>query len=128
MALNRNTDLGKITIHDKVFENIIADSCQKPSVYDKIWLAQRPNIKAAYDEEGNLELSFSVYVKFGRSIREISGELADIVRESIKVRTGDNVKTIYINVAAVRANNLVRRNMNIEIIYSDDGVIENILQ
>lgn len=112
MSLERTNKYGKITVLDKVFEYMIADLCQKPKLYDRIWLAQKPNIKSSYNDEGHIELSFSVYVKFGQSIRETCQTLARMVAKIISDRTGEYPQKIKINVAGVRSQTLTRRNID----------------
>ena len=122
MALERKTEYGKITISDRVFETQIAAFCQLPELYDRIWLAQKPNIKVIYNESNEIELLFSVYVKFGQSIKEVCKELADKMAEVLYKRMNSYPKKIIVNVAGVKSNSLVKRNMDIVIEYDNDTV------
>lgn len=121
MPLTKTTEFGKITVQDKVIETFISDLCQKPSLYDRIWIAQKPNIKANYNEDGDIELAFSVYVRFGGSIKDLCTELADMVREGVMRRTGDSLKKVIVTVSGIRSTSLVRRNMSLEIVYDDEN-------
>ena len=113
VALIKETDYGKITISDKVIESYVADCCQVQALYDKVWLAAKPSILAEYTEDEKMQIGFSVYVKFGQSIRAICKILADMVAEQIYKRSGTHPSIITINVAGVKSNNLVKRNMDV---------------
>ena len=117
MALEKQTDYGKITISDKVFEELISNFCQLPELYDRIWLASKPNIKSRYNDSGRIEINLSVYVKFGQSIKGVSKELADKIDDSICRKTGTNPSLINVNVSGVKSGTLVRRNIDIPVEY-----------
>ncbi len=120
MPLEKTTDYGKITVSDKVFEDEIARFCQQPKLYDRIWLAQKPNVKCAYDDNERIEIGFSVYVKFGESIKETTKTLSDKLAKLIYDRTGKYPGTVNINVSGVRSQTLVKRNMDLSYDYSEE--------
>ena len=120
MPLEKNTDYGKITVSDRVFEDALTKFCQQPSLYEKIWIAPKSNIKASYNEDDRIELSFSAYVKFGQSIKGVSQTLSDKMAKLIFDRSGAYPKVINVNVAGVRSHSLIRRNIDIVIEY-DNG-------
>ena len=122
MALEKNTELGKILISDKIFEEAIARFCQTLDLYDNIWLAAKPNVKAQYNEEGAIKVSFSVYVRFGHSIKGLCKELADKLALLISQKSGQFPCEIDINVAGVRSQHLVKRNMDVIVKYDEFGI------
>ncbi len=120
MPLEKNTDYGKITLSDRVIEDFIAQFCQGIDLYDRIWLAAKPNIKASFNKDDKIDLTFSVYVKFGQSIMKVCKELADRVAKFIIDRTGSSPASITINVSGVKSATLIKRNMDVLIEYGDD--------
>ena len=118
MALYKENELGKITISQNAIETIIAKQCQSPKLYDQIWLAQKSYIRTEMKDGDDWTLYFGVYVKFGISISEICTELADRVALFFKESTGSYPNTIVINVSGVKSNNLVKRNMDVIIDYT----------
>ena len=119
MSISINTKYGKITISDKIIETAVADCCQTPELSDRIWLAQRPNISASYNDSKEVEMTFSVYTKFGQSIKAVCKVLADQIAELIYQRSGKYPAKITVNVAGVRSQNLVKRNMDVEFEYGN---------
>ena len=117
MGISTETKYGKITVSDKIIEDYIAECCQRPQLYDKLWLAPKSNISAGYNEEGLIDLKFSVYAKFGQSIKGCCQILADMLADIIKKRSGNPPGKITVNVAGVRSNNLAKRNMDLEFEY-----------
>ena len=122
MSLEKNTELGKITVSDKIFEEAIAGFCQSLDLYDRIWLASKSNVKAVYGEEGDIKISFAVYVKFGQSIKSVCKELADKVSGFILRKSGRYPSEVLITVAGVRSGYLVKRNMDVIIKYDEYGI------
>lgn len=118
MALFKENELGKITISQNAIETIIAKQCQSPKLYDRIWLAPKSYIRTETNDDDDWTLYFGVYVKFGVSISEICTELADRVALFFLESTGTYPKKIVINVSGVKSYNLVKRNMDIIVDYT----------
>ena len=121
MPLEKHTEYGKISVSDRVFEDAIARLCQQPLLYDKVWLASKPNIKVSYNEDNKVILSFSVYVKFGQSIKGICKKLSDRMAKMIHNRSGEYPGSIKVNVSGVKSQTLVRRNIDYLFEYKDDS-------
>ena len=113
MALTRETDLGKIVISNEVFKAAIEDACLSPNCAGKIWLSSKPGIEAEYDENGRVTLEFSAVIKFGASIKVVSRELADIIAEHIKKRSGDYPSLIKVNIVGIKSKNTVKRSVEV---------------
>ena len=126
MAIEKNTDYGKVTIVDKVFEDALAALCQRPEFYDNIWLAQKPNVKVKYNQDNRIEMQFSVYVKFGQSIKAICKSFADKVASSVYKRIGEMPAIITVIVSGVKFNNMARRNMELVFEYPEESNTESL--
>ena len=120
MPLHVANEYGKITLSDKVLEDAISRCCQEPALYDNIWLAPKSNIVSGYNQQGDIEVGFSVYVRFGQSIKEIATKLSDSFALLLKNRFGKYPVLITVNVSGVKSQNLVRRNMDIIIRYTPE--------
>ena len=121
MPLYITNEYGTITLSDKIVEDAVARCCQEPALYDLAWLAPKSNIISRYNSEGEIELGFSIYVKFGHSIKDTATKLGDSLALIVKNRFGKYPAVININVSGVKSQNLVRRNMDIQVKYNSEN-------
>lgn len=113
MALVKETELGKITIQNELFKDMIESACIIPECLGRIWLAQKHGIEADYNENGDVVLKFSVVVRFGEPINRICIAAADDVARRIKLRSGQMPASIKVNVTGVKSKNIVKRSMEV---------------
>ena len=113
MALVKETDYGKITILNELFKDVIERACDIPECSGKIWLASKHGIEAEYNENGEIDLKFSVVVKFGEPIKRLCDSAADDVARRIKLRSGQMPASIKVNVVGVKSKNIVKRSMEV---------------
>jgi uncharacterized alkaline shock family protein YloU len=138
MALTKKTDLGTITLSDDIFAEILSDVFQEASCGDSIWLSTRRgrmitkmiywsdselkrSIDCSFDEQGRVSLRFSVVVRFGISIRRVTGIIADQVAKRIEEVLGSPPSVITIEIAGVRSRQTARRNTKVVYRYENHG-------
>ena len=117
MALTKENEIGKITVSNNVIEDAVAMLCQEPDLYDRVWLAQKPGVYTKYNDNGDVELKVSVYIKFGKSIRETSTSLSNKLARLVEDKYGKKPATITINVAGIKSQNLYKRNIDVVLSY-----------
>ena len=113
MPLIKETDYGKITISDELFKDVIESSFDIPECKGKIWLASKHGIEAEHNDDGKIDMKFSVVVKFGEPIKRLCAAAADDVARRINLRSGQMPASIKVNVIGVKSKNIVKRSMEV---------------
>lgn len=113
MALSKETEYGKITVSNELFKDTILRALTHPGMKDRIWLANKPSLEAEYDEEGRINLEFSVIAQFGVPIKRLCKILSDNIAKQIQQRSGRLPSQIKVNVVGVKSKNVVKRSMEV---------------
>ena len=131
MTLSRETELGTITISNLLFAQVIADSFQADGCQGKVWPSTKKgrqigsdgkfnisefanNIEVEQEFEGDrVDIEFSIIVKFGTSIRNITDDISDYVAETIYQKQGKKPNQIKIRIAGVKSRQVARRNLEV---------------
>ncbi len=138
MALTKQTELGEISISNMVFAQIIFEGMRIPECRGKIWPATPRGrqigivpkyidtefsmyIDVDFNEEGRVELEFSVITLFGISIKRTTKHLADYIAGAFVKYSGRTPAAITINIAGVRSRHKARRNTKVVYRYEDNG-------
>ena len=139
MALTRETNLGTISVSNLLFAQIIADSFKLDVCKGKVWPATKKGRQIGTDlkfklsdfasaieveenaEHDGIELTFSLIVKFGTSIRAVSEAIIDDVAEAIEQKHGKKPYRIKIRVAGVKSKQIAKRNLEVVKHYDIEG-------
>lgn len=131
MTISRETQLGTISVSNLLYAQIIAESFRQEGCEGKIWPATRKgrqigtdqkfsisefasHIEAAESFDGDsVDLEFSVIVKFGTSIREVTGTVADFIAETVEAKLGKKPCQISIKISGVKSRQVARRSLEV---------------
>lgn len=131
MTISRETQLGTISVSNLLYAQIIAEGFRQEGCEGKIWPATRKgrqigtdqkfsisefasHIEAEESFEGDsVDLEFSVIVKFGTSIREITGIVADFIAETVEAKLGKKPCQIAIRISGVKSRQVARRSLEV---------------
>lgn len=128
MALIRNTDLGAVTLSNRLFTNVVISAMSQPGCIDKIWLATKKGheigiavrwtdrdlqtaVKIAEDENVRMTLEINTIVLFGAGIKKTTAILANSIALQLKEMTGCNPSSITINIVGIRSKQIARRRL-----------------
>ena len=138
MTLSRETELGTISVSNIIFAQLIAEAFNKDACKGRIWPATRRGrqigsdqkfsisdfascIEVEYSDDGeNIDIVFSVIVRFGTSIRSLTNALADYVADAICQRQGRKPNQIRIRITGVRSRQVARRNLEVVKSYASE--------
>lgn len=142
MTLSKETKLGTISVSNILFAQIIGESFTGEYCLDRVWpstkrgrqigndakfslseFANHIDVQSSEDEK-NIDLEFSIIVKFGTSIRKISEHLADDIAKAIEKKSGKKPHQIKIRIAGVKSKQIAKRNLEVIKQYGN-GVCEN---
>lgn len=129
MLLEKNNELGKISISNNVFAQIIKDSLElcrgrvwpatkKGKQIGNEWkfnlsdFASTVEVKGK-DQDNNFELRFYVITKFGSSIKSITDVIMDSIFEKIKSTTGEYPNEVTIVVVGVKSRLIAKREIEV---------------
>lgn len=139
MTLSKETKLGTITVSNVLFAQVIAESFVAESLKDKVWPATKKgrqigndakfslsefagHIDVCASEDGNsIDLEFSIIIKFGTSIRNLTDTMADYIADTIYEKQGKKPHQIKIKVAGVKSKQIARRNLEVVKRYGTEG-------
>ncbi len=138
MAVNKETDLGTITISNSVIAQIIFDGMMQPGCRNRIWPATPRGrqigilekftdtefsmyISVQHSEDHRIMLEFSVICQFGISIKRTTRILADYIAEQFEYLGGSMPAQITVNIAGVRSRQKARRSTKVVYRYETNG-------
>lgn len=131
MTLSRDTDLGKITISNGIFAHLILESFHQDNCEGKIWAATKKGRLIALDNKGsfneftnsieiestddgkNIEMEFSIIIKFGTSIKKITDHIGDYIANKFYQQYGKKPIQIKIKIAGVKSRQIAKRNLEV---------------
>ncbi|MGF6375500.1 putative alkaline shock family protein YloU [Clostridiales Family XIII bacterium PM5-7] len=131
MALSKETALGKISISNTIFAGLILDSFHQEACEGKVWASTKKGkqidiynkgamnefsstIEIDADEDGeNIEIEFSIIVKFGTSIKKITDYLSDDIAAKMLQQYGKKPIQVKIRIAGVKSRQIARRNLEV---------------
>ncbi|MDD6153975.1 MAG: hypothetical protein PUB39_00155 [Eubacteriales bacterium] len=129
MSIEKKGPLGSIIVSDRVLQELVLEEIDAPRFDDMIWGSTPQGVildKRARDEEGDehflqselledgtCSLEFNVVTKFGVSIRNVTKDLAESVRELISDKLNLKASVIIIDIAGVRSKHVARRNTRV---------------
>lgn len=131
MTIARETDLGKISISNAIFAQIIMDAMEQESCRGKVWPStkrgrqlggeQMPDaadygshIEAERSLDGeSIDLEFSIIIRFGTSIRRVTDALGGFIAQAIYEKQGRYPHQVKIRIAGVRSRQIARRNLEV---------------
>lgn len=131
MTVSKETNLGTITVSNLLFAQIIAESFRLEPCEGRVWPATKRGKQIGSDQKFSLsefagcieavasfngesaDLSFSIIVKFGVSIRRITDVIGDYVAERVCEKLGKKPSQITIRIAGVKSRQVARRNLEV---------------
>lgn len=131
MTISRTTELGKITISDLIFAQIIEKSFKLDDCKDKVWPATLKGRQIGNEQKfnlsdfsheievessadgGNFILTFNVIIRFGSSIKLITNAMSDYIAETVLHRHGKRPEMIKIRVVGVKSKQTAKRNVEV---------------
>ena len=131
MTISRTTELGKITVSDLIFAQIIEKSFKLSECRDKVWPAnlkgkqigneQKFNLSdfaheievESSSDEINFSLTFNVIIRFGASIKQITNAMSDYISDTILQKQGKRPEMIKIRVVGVKSKQIGKRNVEV---------------
>lgn len=140
MAFETKNDLGRLSVSDDLIADIIMKDMEAPSLKGRVWPATRHGRKIGdlprvidsefgsnidldlHDDGTSFDIGFSVIVKFGVSIREVTSDLAGKLRDDICAQTGLRPAAVTIYIAGVKSKKIARRNT--KVVFDDEGDVK----
>lgn len=131
MSISKTTELGKITVLNTFFARLIMKSLKQDRFRGKVWPAsskgrrfigdQKVNlyelareIKAGPSSEGGgLDLEFSVVIRFGAGIAELTDAISDDIASMIEEKSGSKPHCIKIKIVGIKSRQIVKRDMEV---------------
>lgn len=136
MILQKETHLGRITVTDKVFSEMLLSLMEEDEFKDRIWAATKKGkiiqrgaafadsdissmLRIERDKEERLCLDLSTVVRFGLSINEITEALSDRIAKLIEIHDGKPPGKITIEVTGIKGATVQKRNIEMIREYGD---------
>lgn len=131
MTISRTTDLGKITVSDLIFAQIIEKSFKLPECKDRVWPATLKGRQIGNEQKfslsdfsheievetsadgNNFSLTFNVIIRFGSSIKLITGAMSECIADTVQMRQGKKPEMIKIRVVGVKSKQIAKRNVEV---------------
>ncbi len=139
MTLSRENELGTISVSNIFFAQIIADSFNQESCANKVWPATKKGRQIGSDAKfsisdfagaieiepslngDNVDIEFSIIVKFGTSIRSLTDVLSDYIADTILQKQNKRPNQIKIRITGVKSRQIARRNLEVIKRYEPEG-------
>lgn len=131
MTLSKETSLGKISISNTIFAGMIVESFHQPKCRDKVFPATKKGRLINMDNKGslnefastieidsdtdgkNIEMEFSIIVKFGTSIQLITDSISDYIADKFYNNYGKKPIQIKIRISGVKSRQIAKRNLEV---------------
>lgn len=131
MALYRDTDLGRITVSNKLFAGMIEQAFVQEDCKDLIWPSTRkgklivPGSKNSLAEIGTaieversldekrIDITLPVITRFGASISALTERVCDYIAAVTEEKSGYKPNVIKVIVTGVKSRNMARRNLEV---------------
>lgn len=131
MTLAKETNLGTITISNLLFAQLIAECFKLESCKNKVWPATKKGRQIGTDmkfnlsdfasaieveetgEDGCMDITFSVIIKFGTSIGAVCEALANGLADNVQQKHGKRPNQIKIHVVGVKSKQIAKRNLEV---------------
>lgn len=131
MTISKDTGLGEIAVSDILFAQVISECFKSETCQGRVFPATRKgrqigsnqryslsefagHIETEKSADGeSVDLTFSIIVKFGTSIRSLTDVLGDDIAESLEKRLGQKPRQITIRITGVKSRQIARRNLEV---------------
>ncbi len=131
MTISKTTELGTITVSNLIFAQIIEKSFQQKHCRGRVWpatskgrqigneqkfslsdFAHEINVEPSENGDG-FELEFSIIIRFGTSIKLVTGIISDYIAETIEKKQGRKPDRIIIKIAGMKSRQIAKRNLEV---------------
>lgn len=138
LTVSKQTELGTISVSNLFYAQIIRESFEQESCRGKIWAATRKGRQIGSDQKfsisefashieadnsfdgENIDLEFSVIVRFGTSIRKLTDDVCSYIAETLYEKQGRKPNQIKIHIVGVRSRQTARRSLEVIKRYAAD--------
>lgn len=131
LTISKSTELGKITISNVIFAEIIDEGFRLEKCAGKIWpatkrgrqigndlkysvtdLANNIEVAKGLNSEG-IDIEFSTIIKFGAGISSVTDTLCDYIVDTMKDRHNKSVNTIKVRITGIKSKQIARRDLEV---------------
>ncbi len=126
MTLKKNNPLGVLSIHEGVFSEIIRFGMAQPGLEEALWLSDEygswirrlvprgqdsavHSLDVRFSDTGGILITFDVVVRFGMSIRKLTGIAAEAIARRTEEFLGVKPEQITMNIVGVRTEKRTAR-------------------
>lgn len=131
MTISKDTELGEIAVSDIMFAQVISECFKSETCLGRVFPATKKGRQIGSDQKYSIsefashieteksfdgesvDLTFSVIVKFGTSIRSLTDVLGDDIAEKIQQKLGQKPRQITIRITGVKSRQIARRNLEV---------------
>lgn len=139
MTISKTTELGKITISNLFFAQIIEKSFQEKHCKGRVWpatskgrqignnqkfslsdFAHEIEVESTADGK-NLDIEFSIIIRFGTSIKLVTGIISDYIAKTIEEKQGYKPNQIKIKIVGMKSKQIAKRKLEVIKQYGTEG-------
>ena len=131
VTISRSTELGTITLSDLIFAEVIERSFNQKECKGRVWPATSRGRLIGTDQKSGIQefaheievkmgpddnavsIEFSIIIRFGTSIKKITGLIGDYIAEAIKEDHGERPIFIKIRISGVKSKQIARRDVEV---------------